>query len=119
MSTPCSQKALIPFDPDSLAKEALGGFDQHRPSMTPESTELSIAAAAAAADAENAETISANAVASSSASYSVAAVRAESGFRPLVISGPSGSGKSSVVKRIMAMDKFKNKIAFCVSHTTR
>ena len=44
---------------------------------------------------------------------------ATSHFRPLVISGPSGSGKSSILKRVMAMEKFKDKIAFCVSHTTR
>jgi len=38
-------------------------------------------------------------------------------FRPLVISGPSGGGKSTVLKR--AMQQYPDAFAFSVSHTTR
>merc|ERR1712002_1435302 len=38
---------------------------------------------------------------------------------PLVICGPSGSGKSTILKAIMAKPKYKDLLAFSVSHTTR
>ncbi|KAE9548444.1 hypothetical protein FO519_008341 [Halicephalobus sp. NKZ332] len=38
-------------------------------------------------------------------------------IRPIVLSGPSGGGKSTILKR--AMDAYKNCFAFSVSHTTR
>jgi len=39
--------------------------------------------------------------------------------KPLVLCGPSGSGKSTILKSVMAEDKYKNMLAFSVSHTTR
>jgi len=38
---------------------------------------------------------------------------------PLVICGPSGSGKSTILKAVMSQPKFKDLLAFSVSHTTR
>jgi len=38
---------------------------------------------------------------------------------PLVICGPSGSGKSTILKAVMAQPKYKDLLAFSVSHTTR
>ncbi|EAS31718.3 guanylate kinase [Coccidioides immitis RS] len=38
-------------------------------------------------------------------------------FRPVVISGPSGTGKSTILKRLFA--EFPDKFSFSVSHTTR
>uniref|UniRef100_A0A8R1EAW7 Guanylate kinase-like domain-containing protein n=1 Tax=Caenorhabditis japonica TaxID=281687 RepID=A0A8R1EAW7_CAEJA len=37
--------------------------------------------------------------------------------RPIVLSGPSGGGKSTILNR--AMKEFPNSFAFSVSHTTR
>jgi len=38
---------------------------------------------------------------------------------PLVICGPSGSGKSTILKNVMSQQKYKDMLAFSVSHTTR
>jgi len=38
---------------------------------------------------------------------------------PLVICGPSGSGKSTILKNVMSQPKYKDMLAFSVSHTTR
>uniref|UniRef100_A0A915JDX8 guanylate kinase n=1 Tax=Romanomermis culicivorax TaxID=13658 RepID=A0A915JDX8_ROMCU len=38
-------------------------------------------------------------------------------FKPVVISGPSGGGKSTLLKKLF--DAYSNAFAFCVSHTTR
>lgn len=38
---------------------------------------------------------------------------------PLVICGPSGSGKSTILKAVMSQPKYKDLLAFSVSHTTR
>ncbi|KAJ6131020.1 hypothetical protein N7523_001480 [Penicillium sp. IBT 18751x] len=38
-------------------------------------------------------------------------------FRPVVISGPSGTGKSTILKRLFA--EYPDKFGFSVSHTTR
>lgn len=38
---------------------------------------------------------------------------------PLVICGPSGSGKSTMLKSVMTQTKYKDLLAFSVSHTTR
>jgi len=38
---------------------------------------------------------------------------------PLVICGPSGSGKSTILKAVMSQAKYKELLAFSVSHTTR
>ncbi|CAL5869999.1 uncharacterized protein PFLUO_LOCUS4232 [Penicillium psychrofluorescens] len=38
-------------------------------------------------------------------------------FRPVVISGPSGTGKSTLLKRLFA--EYPDKFGFSVSHTTR
>ncbi|KAL1990706.1 hypothetical protein VTN49DRAFT_6545 [Thermomyces lanuginosus] len=38
-------------------------------------------------------------------------------YRPIVISGPSGTGKSTLLKRLFA--EFPDKFGFSVSHTTR
>ncbi|KAL2872226.1 guanylate kinase [Aspergillus lucknowensis] len=38
-------------------------------------------------------------------------------FRPVVVSGPSGTGKSTLLKRLF--DEFPNTFGFSVSHTTR
>jgi len=38
---------------------------------------------------------------------------------PLVICGPSGSGKSTILKAVMGQPKYKDLLAFSVSHTTR
>lgn len=40
-------------------------------------------------------------------------------LNPLVICGPSGSGKSTILKAVMANSKYKDLLAFSVSHTTR
>eukprot|EP00474_Spongospora_subterranea_P000380 CRZ00838.1 hypothetical protein [Spongospora subterranea] len=40
-----------------------------------------------------------------------------SGFRPLVVVGPSGVGKGSLIKKLL--HKFPDSFGFCVSHTTR
>jgi len=42
-----------------------------------------------------------------------------SGPNPLVICGPSGSGKSTILKSVMSQPKYKDLLAFSVSHTTR
>lgn len=39
------------------------------------------------------------------------------GPRPLVICGPSGTGKSTLLKQLL--DEFPDKFGFSVSHTTR
>ena len=38
-------------------------------------------------------------------------------LRPIVLSGPSGVGKSTILKRLMA--EFPNSFGFSVSHTSR
>ena len=38
-------------------------------------------------------------------------------LRPIVLSGPSGVGKSTILKRLMA--DFPNSFGFSVSHTSR
>jgi len=38
---------------------------------------------------------------------------------PLVICGPSGSGKSTILKSVMSQPKYRDLLAFSVSHTTR
>ncbi|KAL5363055.1 guanylate kinase [Aspergillus floccosus] len=38
-------------------------------------------------------------------------------YRPIVVSGPSGTGKSTLLKRLFA--EFPDKFGFSVSHTTR
>jgi len=38
---------------------------------------------------------------------------------PLVLCGPSGTGKSTILKAVMVQSKYKDLLAFSVSHTTR
>lgn len=40
-----------------------------------------------------------------------------SGFRPVIVAGPSGVGKSTLITRLM--NKYPSSFAFTVSHTTR
>ena len=41
----------------------------------------------------------------------------QKGFRPLVLCGPSGTGKSSLIKRLF--EEFPDTFGFSISHTTR
>ncbi|KAL4868194.1 hypothetical protein BDV12DRAFT_107106 [Aspergillus spectabilis] len=50
-------------------------------------------------------------------SFSTMATSAVQKFRPVVVSGPSGTGKSTLLKRLFA--EFPDTFGFSVSHTTR
>jgi len=62
---------------------------------------------------------SANQIANDAANKSHAKPEVKSEPNPLVLCGPSGTGKSTILKAVMAQSKYKDLLAFSVSHTTR